>query len=98
MLGPRLIGEQLPYGSKASHDPGCFQGQEDLGRLSICDLGESFQVLDRDQVGGGIAVVDRAENPFNGLTFAFRDGEFSLLFGVGCLLDRFGLSLGFEHR
>ena len=95
--GPLLIREQFPHRSNASQNPGGFQGQEDLGRLSVCDLGQSLQVLDGDQVAGGIPVVDGAEDPFNRLPFAFGNGELSILFGVGHLLDRFGLALGFEH-
>ena len=77
---------------------GChrLERQEQLGCLAVCDALEGIQILDRDQVGGRITVVDRSEHPFDGLTFTLGHGQLLELVGFGDFLDRLRLTFGLE--
>jgi hypothetical protein len=88
--------EQTLDRTEGTEDAAGLHGEEQLGGLSIGNLAERFQVLDGDQIRGGVTVVDGAEHPLDRLAFTFGDGEQLELLGIGNLPDGLGLTLGLE--
>jgi hypothetical protein len=60
---------------------------------SLLLLANALEVLDGDQVIGGIAVMYRAVHGLDRLSFALGHGEFLVFRPVGHFADRFGLAL-----
>src|SRR5665811_1475008 len=53
-----LRSEDFTDGSKGSEDSARFQWQEQFRSLAVCDALEGLQVLDCEQIGRWITVVD----------------------------------------
>ena len=78
--------------------PASSVGHDDLGGLAVAQLLERLEVLDGQQVGRRVAVVDGLVHAADGVGLALGHGLLAELLGLGEGADRLGPALGLEDR
>ena len=88
--------EQLSDAGQGAEVTGGVEREEHLGGPAVGHLTQRLQVLDGDQVGRGVALVDGVEDGCGGLGLALGQGDPPELLGLGDRLHGLGLTLGGE--
>ena len=89
--------EQTSNSPYASENPARFEREEDFSRLAVCDVLQTFQVLNRNQVLGRSSGVNRAVYTLDCERLTLGNGEFFEPLGLGDLLDRLRLAFRFAN-